>query len=120
GFLGSLLHSIPRIVRDERIDAVLFSSMVTASTVVVLKEAIARAGAITAAIPVGRDITLDNPPYQWFVRRVLRDLDLILPISRATAEAAIARGADSGRVHVVPCGVDLPSLSRTTDRKRDR
>jgi phosphatidyl-myo-inositol dimannoside synthase len=116
GFIASLLHNLTRIVRENQVDVVLFSSMVTASIVVPLREKIAAGGAITAAIPVGRDITLDNPAYQWFVRRVLRRLDLILPISRATAETALVRGASPDRVHVVPCGVDLPELSVTTDR----
>lgn len=120
GFIVRLLREVPRLVHDQAVDVVLFSSMVTASIVAVLGKRIRDAGAITAAIPVGRDITLDNPPYQWFVKRVLRELDVILPISRATAETALVRGADPRRVHVVPCGVDLPELSAPDDRGAER
>jgi phosphatidylinositol alpha-1,6-mannosyltransferase len=107
-FLLSLLRRIPTVVREERIQVVLFSSMVTASVLPALGDRIRAAGAITAAIPVGRDVTLPNTVYQLLVPRVLRELDLILPISRATAGATLERGAAPERVHVVPCGVVLP------------
>lgn len=116
GFLARLLREVPRIVRERRVDAVLFSSMVTASSVLVLHERLRRAGVVTAAIPVGRDITLANPVYQKLVRRVLARLDLILPISRATAQTALERGARPDRVHVVPCGVEFPELTAGGDR----
>ncbi len=116
GFLGKLLREVPRIVRERRVDAILFSSMVTASTVLVLQERLRREGVITAAIPVGRDITLNNPIYQKVVRGVLTRLDLILPISRATAQTALDRGARPDRVHVVPCGVEFPELTGGEDR----
>jgi phosphatidylinositol alpha-1,6-mannosyltransferase len=108
-FLVSLLRKIPEVLREERIQVVLFSSMVTASVVAVLGDRIRATGAITAAIPVGRDVTLPNRVYQRVVPRVLRKLDLILPISRATAGAALERGAAPARVHVVPCGVNVPA-----------
>lgn len=116
GFLARLLREVPRAVREQHIDAVLFSSMVTASVVLVLGRRLRRVGVLTAAIPVGRDITLANPLYQKIVHRVLRQLDLILPISRATAQTALERGADPNRVHVVPCGVEFPELKAEEDR----
>jgi phosphatidyl-myo-inositol dimannoside synthase len=106
-FLLSLLRRIPGIVEREGIDVVLFSSMVTASVVPFLHRRIRASGAATAAISVGRDLTFPNPIYQRFVPRVLRHLDLVLPISRATAAAALGRGASADRVQVVPCGIDL-------------
>ena len=60
-FLLSLLSRIPARVRADRIEAVLFSSMVTASVVLLVGERIRSAGAVTGAIPVGRDLTLPNP-----------------------------------------------------------
>lgn len=107
-FLLDLVRRIPRMVRGERIDVVLFSSMVTAASTLLIGDRIRRAGAITAAIPVGRDVTLPNPMYQALVPRVLRTLDLVLPISRATATECTDRGTDPAKVHVVPCGVDSP------------
>ena len=111
-FLLRLLRRIPSIVQAQQIDVVLFSSMVTASVAPVLARSIRAAGAITAAIPVGRDVTLPNPLYQRYVPRVLEALDVILPISRATAATCVERGASSDRVHIVPCGIDLPRVDR--------
>jgi phosphatidyl-myo-inositol dimannoside synthase len=115
-FLARLLAAIPRTVRERRIDVVLFSSMVTASTVLALGGRIRAAGAITAAIPVGRDVTLPNPLYQRIVPRILRRLDLVFPISRATADTCLVRGSGSDRTRVVPCGVDLSRLQPPQDR----
>ncbi|MQA90499.1 MAG: glycosyltransferase [Gemmatimonas sp.] len=110
-FLLSLLARIPRIVAAEGVQVVLFSSMVTAAVSPLVRNRIRRAGAIIAAIPVGRDVTLPNPAYQRFVPNVFDALDLVLPISRATAEACIARGAPPGKVHIIPCGTDLGSAA---------
>ncbi len=121
-FLLRLLRQIPRIVREREIDVVLFSSMVTASVTPVLQRSIRSAGAITAAIPVGRDVTLPNPIYQRYVPRALRALDLVLPISAATAAACLEREARPERVHTVPCGFDPERAGAPVDRgaARDR
>jgi phosphatidyl-myo-inositol dimannoside synthase len=116
GYLAGLLARIPRIVRRDRVDVVLFSSMVTASLSVALQRSIRRAGAITAAIPVGRDVTLPTPPYQWLVPRIFRALDVVFPISRATGRECLARGLDPRRMHVVPCGVDAALFGPPDDR----
>jgi phosphatidyl-myo-inositol dimannoside synthase len=108
-FLLSLLSRIPRLVRERGIDVVLFSSMVTASIAPLIEARVRSAGAILAAIPVGRDVTLPNPLYQRLVPQVLRALDVVLPISRATAAECLARGAPTDRVRVVPCGVGFPA-----------
>lgn len=106
-FLLSLLARLPRFARDRRVDVVLFSSMVTASIVPLMVDRLKRMGVMTAAIPVGRDLTLPSRLYQRLVPRVLADLDLVFPISRATAAAALERGAALERVRVIPCGVDF-------------
>jgi phosphatidyl-myo-inositol dimannoside synthase len=120
GYLAGLLARIPRVVRRDRIDVVLFSSMVTASLSVALHRSIRRAGAVTAAIPVGRDVTLPTPPYQWLVPRIFRALDVVFPISRATARECVDRGLDPGRMHVVPCGVDAALFGPPADRTAAR
>jgi phosphatidylinositol alpha-1,6-mannosyltransferase len=120
GFMTGLLRAIPRVVEEESIDVVLFSSMVTAAVAVPLRKRLARRGTLLAAIPVGRDVTLPTPGYQWFVRRVFRALDLVFPISRATADECLVRGADPGSVHVIPCGVDVSAFEPPRDRAAAR
>jgi phosphatidyl-myo-inositol dimannoside synthase len=119
-FMAGLLRKIPRVVETEGIDVVLFSSMVTAATVSVLQQRIARRGALTAAIPVGRDVTLPTPGYQWLAPRVLERLDLVFPISRATGEECLKRGLDPRRMHVIPCGVDTRLWAPPRDRAAAR
>lgn len=120
GFMAGLLREIPRVVKREKIDVVLHSSMVTASTTAVLGNAIRRAGALSAAIPVGRDVTLPTPGYQWFVPKVLKGLDLVFPISRATGQECLVRGLSPARMHVIPCGVDVDLFGAPRDRRAAR
>lgn len=115
-YLAGVLARLPAIVRRERIDVVLYSSMVTAALTPPLRRAVHAAGAVLAAIPVGRDVTLPTPPYQWWVPRVLRSLDLVFPISRATGRECLARGLDAERMEVVPCGVDMELFGAPADR----
>ncbi|CAN5692182.1 glycosyltransferase family 4 protein [soil metagenome] len=115
-FMGGLLRDLPGQVREKAIDVVLFSSMVTASSTLLLRRPLRRAGALTAAIPVGRDVTLPNRIYQRLVPRVLRSLDLVLPISRATGEECLQRGLLSEKMSVVPCGVDLDRFGASEAR----
>ncbi|HEX2094742.1 MAG TPA: glycosyltransferase family 4 protein [Longimicrobiaceae bacterium] len=119
-FMAGLLRGIPRAVETQGIQVVLFSSMVTATLALPLRRRLAAHGARLAAIPVGLDVTLPVLPYQWLVPRVLRSLDVVLPISRATARECLARGAPPERVHVIPCGVDTASFSPPADRAAAR
>jgi phosphatidylinositol alpha-1,6-mannosyltransferase len=105
-FLARLLWQIPSIVRRRHIDVVLFSSMVTAATAPLLRRRLRGTGVRLAATPVGRDVTLPNRAYQRVVGRILGALDLVLPISRATAAECLARGLVEERLAIVPCGVD--------------
>ena len=119
-FMAGLLRSLPRVVREDAVDVVLFSSMVTASVAVALRKSIARRGALTAVIPVGRDVTLPTPGYQGFVPRVFRAVDLFFPISRATGDECLKRGLEPSKMHVVPCGVDTELFSPPRDRAAAR
>ncbi len=119
-FMAGLLRGIPRAVERERIDVVLFSSLVTATLALPLRRRVAAAGGRLAAIPVGRDVTLPVAPYQWLVPRVMRALDLVFPISRATARECLARRAAPERTHVVPCGVDTAAFGPPPDRTAAR
>lgn len=106
-FLASLLWKIPAVVRAKGIEVVLFSSMVTASLAPLLRRRLRGSGVVFAATPVGRDVTLPNPVYQKVAPETLRALDLVLPISRATAAECVERGVPEERVVVVPCGVEI-------------
>jgi phosphatidylinositol alpha-1,6-mannosyltransferase len=119
-FIGRVLRTVPRLVREEGIEVVLFSSMVTAATSVLLAPRLARSNALLAATPMGLDVTLPNAAYQRFVPRVFRALDLVLPISHATAAECTARGLDPARVAVVPCGIDVSRFPAVEDRSASR
>ena len=120
GYMAGLLRRIPRTVARHKVDVVLFSSMVTASLSTVLRPAVHRGGARMAAIPVGRDVTLPTPGYQWLVPRVFGALDLVFPISRATGQECLLRGLPASRMHVVPCGVDTALFAPPHDRAAAR
>lgn len=120
GYMAGLLWRIPALVRREKIDVVMHSSMVTASLTPVLRRAIREAGAIIAAVPVGRDVTLPTIGYQWYVRKVLASLDVVFPISRATAGECLQRGALPARTHIVPCGADNALFNAPRDRAAAR
>lgn len=119
-FLARLLREIPRVVRDQGIEVVLFSSMVTAALAPVLRRRMGAQTPLLAAIPVGRDVTLPFGPYQRHVPRVFAALDLVLPISRATGEECVTRGLPQARMRVVPCGVDVARFAADADRSAAR
>ncbi len=119
-FLLKTLWTVRRLARAGAVDAVLFSSMVTATTAVPLQGLLQRAGVATAAIVHGRDVTLPTAPWQWFVPKVFAALDAVLPVSRATGAAAVARGLPPAKVHVVPNGIDLDRFAPPADRRTAR
>ncbi len=104
-FLAHALREIRRAVRAQEVDAVLFSSLVTASLAVPLRKAMKQNGVVAASIANGLDATTSTWPYPLLVNRTLGALDLVMPISFATAEACLARGLDEGRCRVVPLGI---------------
>lgn len=105
--------------RDE-VDVVLFSSMVTAALAVPLRGLLRRNGVQTAAIVHGLDVTMPFPPYQWFVPKVFDALDAVLPVSRATRQACLDRGATENQVCVVPNGIDVDRFREPQTRARSR
>lgn len=105
-FFLRMLSRIPRMVRRERIDAVLFSSLVTAWGAIPLRRG--GGGTRWAAIACGRDVTLPVAAYQRvLLPRSFRALDRVFPISRATAAECLARGLSADKVELIPCGVDV-------------
>jgi phosphatidylinositol alpha-1,6-mannosyltransferase len=117
-FGAKLLWRIPRVVAEKKIDVVLFSSMVTAALAPALRGRVQ--GAAMAAVAVGRDVTLPVRPYQAWVPRVLNELDLVFPISRAAERECLARGLAAENSCVVPVGIDTSRLAPPGDRKAAR
>lgn len=104
-FMASTISKIYQMAERREIDAVLFSSMVTASLAVPLQRHLRRYGVTTAAIVHGRDVTLNVTPYQRFIPRIFSSLDAVLPVSRATGDACLERGLRLDKLFVVPNGV---------------
>lgn len=119
-FQARVLRRLRAEARRPTVDAVLFSSMVTGVTAFRAAPALRRAGLPTAAIVHGLDVTTPFGPYQRFVPRVFAALDAVLPVSRATGEACVARGLDPARLTVVPNGIDTGRLSAPSDRLTER
>jgi phosphatidylinositol alpha-1,6-mannosyltransferase len=119
-FLVNLLWKIPRVVRTESIDVVLFSSMVTATVTSLLGGRLRKQGVKTAAIVHGNDVTLPVAVYQRIVPRVFRSLDLILPVSRATRDECVIRGAPISKLRVAPNGIDIAHFEAPRDRSAAR
>ena len=119
-FLAKAGWEMGRVARTDAVDVVLFSSMVTASLAVPLRGLLRRHGVQTAAIVHGLDVTTPFPPYQWFVPKVFDALDAVLPVSRATRQACLDRGAAPDALRVVPNGVDVDRFQSPRDRDADR
>jgi phosphatidylinositol alpha-1,6-mannosyltransferase len=94
----------------------VFSSMVTAGLAPLLRKLLPSSVKL-AAIVHGLDVTTDVRLYQnVVVPRVFAALDLVMPVSRATAEACRDRGLAAQRVCVVPNGIDLARFYAPADR----
>ncbi len=104
-FLGSSLFRIAAAAKRGKVDAVLFSSMVTASLAPLLQRTLRKHGVASGAIVHGRDATLLSAPYQLLVPRIFAALDAVFPVSRATGAACLERGLAAAKLHVVPNGV---------------
>lgn len=119
-FLARAGWQIAQAARQNDIDVVLFSSMVTAGLAVPLQGLLRRHGVRTAAIVHGLDVTTPFPPYQWFVPKVFGALDAVLPVSRATRQACLDRRAAPDQLRVVPNGIDTDRFEPPSDRPAAR
>ena len=106
-FLISLVVRLRRDVEDFRADAVLFTGMLTALPLLIAGPGLKRRGIRLGAIAHGLDVTAPNPIYQAATRRLRDQLDVVMPVSRATGDELVARGWPRQKVQVVPNGVDL-------------
>lgn len=71
-FITRLLVELPPLVKEHKIDAILFSSMVTASVAPALRPHI---DAAMIAINHGQDVTMPNSIYQRYLPKVFDTLD---------------------------------------------
>jgi phosphatidylinositol alpha-1,6-mannosyltransferase len=97
------------MVRTEKPDAILFTSVVTASLAPWLKFR----GITTPLITLshGHDVTLDVKPYQRWLPRVFSALDHVISVSRATQQETLKRGLDPDKSTVIHNGIDLATES---------
>ena len=119
-FLLKTAGRLSQVAREKSVDAVLFSSMVTASLTTLRKRKLQKAGIKTAAIVHGQDVTTPFVLYQRFVPKVFGSIDAILPVSRATGEQCLERGLAPAKLHVVPNGVKLDRFAPLADRVQMR
>jgi phosphatidylinositol alpha-1,6-mannosyltransferase len=109
-----------RIIRGREVDAILFSSMVTATLSVPLRQLIRRSGVVSAAIVNGLDATTSVWPYPLLVRQAFASLDLVMPISRATGAACVSRGLHPSKSKVISLGIRLDRFTYKPDRDAAR
>ena len=119
-FLARALREIRRLARGKEIDAILFSSMLTATLTIPLRPLLRRMNILSAAIVNGLDATTPTWPYPAIVRRAFRALDLVMPISRATEDACIARGLDPRKSKVITLGIRSDRFQEGRDRAEAR
>jgi phosphatidylinositol alpha-1,6-mannosyltransferase len=101
GFLMKLARQLPSIAKDFNADAILFSSMVTASLAPLLKK---RLTIPMITINHGQDVTMPVRVYQSYVPKVFKALDGVISVSQATRDQCIARGLDPKKGVALPNG----------------
>ncbi len=96
-----------RIAAQKETDVILFSSMVTGALSTLIRKKCTSANIKLTAIAHGRDVTLPGIYQTLQVRRTLKALDHVLPVSRATGLECEKRGMPPSRIQVIPNGVAL-------------
>jgi phosphatidylinositol alpha-1,6-mannosyltransferase len=97
------------MIRTEKPDAILFTSMVTASLAPWLKFR----GITTPLLTLshGHDVTLNVKPYQRWLPRVFSALDHVISVSQATQQETLKRGLHPEKSTVIHNGIDLATES---------
>ncbi len=112
-FLARLVLFLPSVVRREKPDVILFSSMVTGSLAWFVRK---RVKVPMVSISHGHDVTLKVGIYQWLIKRVFQSLDGVISVSSATRQECIGRGLDPARSKVLPNGFDVSALKDTFNK----
>lgn len=102
-FLLSLLWKIPHQVKKYNPDVILFSSMVTACVLPVMK----KVKVPTVTINHGQDVTLPVKLYQWYIKYVFKKLNGVISVSSATRNASIKRGLMPDKGVALPNGFEV-------------
>ncbi len=116
-FLGKLYLSLPRLVKKEKPDVILFSSMVTASLAGMLGKKI---DVPMVTINHGHDVKMQLGIYQKYLPKVFRELSGVISVSSATREECIKRGMDPEKGVALPNGFDLEEFSTTLGKAESR
>ncbi len=103
GFLGSLVLMLPKRAKKFGADIILFSSMVTASTALLVRK---RISIPMVTIVHGKDVTLPSTPYQWIVPNVFQRLDGVITVSTATKKECEKRGFREGFIRALGNGFE--------------
>ncbi len=106
-WLVATAFHLHRIASQKKVDAILFSSMVTGALATLIRRTCKNVNIKLSAIAHGRDVTLPGIYQILQVRRTLKSLDSVVPVSRATALECVRRGMPQSRIQVIPNGVEL-------------
>lgn len=104
-FLVRLFVTLPSIVKREKADVILFSSMVTALLALFVRS---RITIPMVTINHGQDVTLPFRFYQKLLPQIFKNLNGVISISEATRNASIERGLSPGKGTVIPNGMEIP------------
>lgn len=116
-FLIKTFLTLPRLVKEQKIDVVLFSSMVTGSLAWFIRK---RVKVPMVTITHGHDVTFSPAIYQWLVRKVFGALDGVISVSSATKEQCLARGLDPQKSVVLPNGFVPEQIENEYDPAESR
>lgn len=111
---------IGRLIENREIDAVLFSSMVTASLLPFMKQRFKTHGILALSVVHGLDVTWPYALYQKHIHTVLGLLDGIFPVSRHTRIECLNRGTSPHKLFTTPNGIDpnrFNHYKNTTDMR---
>jgi phosphatidyl-myo-inositol dimannoside synthase len=116
-FLFKTFLTLPRLIREQNIDIVLFSSMVTGSLAWFIRM---RVKVPMISITHGHDVTFSPSIYQWLVKRVFGALDGVISVSSATKEQCLIRGLPPDKGVVLPNGFVPGQIENEYDKKESR
>lgn len=119
-FLAASFIRLRTRIEDGKVDTILFSSMVSALLVIPLGRHLKMHGVKTAVIVHGLDITTPVALYQGLVRYLFQRIDLVLPVSHATAKECVSRGLPESRIRIIHNGVSRHRFNESPPRQPAR
>ncbi|MBE9041207.1 glycosyltransferase family 4 protein [Oscillatoriales cyanobacterium LEGE 11467] len=115
-FMGWLSLNLPRIVAREKADLILFSSMVTGSLTILLRNKIQIP---MVAINHGQDTVVPIFPYQQILPKIFDCLNGVISVSEATKKSSIQRGLKPENGFVLPNGIKIEARSYDKQNSRE-